>query len=167
MPNNPIGVTFMPSQDNQDLGPQQGALNGPGGDLSEAFRILGLRLPRVLGPGAISSPRLLNGAGASAFGSGTNPSAAVFEALLKAMTGGGSFGTPRPFSGPGAPGMSGGSPSGPYGSPGPRVSPGGGLPPGGDPGGGPITDTPTPPRSPFGGGASRDPFDTGTRDRRI
>jgi hypothetical protein len=159
MANQPIGVTFMPSADNQQQGPQQGALNGPGGDLSEAFRILGLRLPRVLGPGAISSPRLLNGPGASAFGGGVNPSAAVFEALLKAMTGGGSpMGSSYGGSVPGSPSMPGVS-SGPYpGSPvsrdPTRLTPGAGRP---DPGGGPIDNAPAAPPSSYGGG-TREPF---------
>jgi hypothetical protein len=86
----PVGITFMPGQDAQALGPQNMGANGPGGDLSQAFKILSLRLPRVLGAGALSSPRLLNSPGAS--GSGMNPHAAVFEALLRALVGGGSPG---------------------------------------------------------------------------
>ena len=95
----PIGITFMPSADNAALGPEQGGLNGPGQDLSQAFKILSLRLPRVLGAGAISAPRLLNSPGAAGV-SGLNPHAAVFEALLRALVGGGA---PSGFGGPDAP----------------------------------------------------------------
>ncbi len=88
----PIGISFMPNADNQALGPQQGALNGPGGDLSQAFKILSLRLPRVLGAGALAPPGLLRSPGAAGAPGGLNPHAAVFEALLKALVGGGSPG---------------------------------------------------------------------------
>lgn len=85
----PIGITFMPSQDNQDQGGRNMGLDGPGGaDLSQAIKILSLRLPRVQGAQALAPASLLNGQGAGNTG-GLNPHAAVFEALLRAILGGG------------------------------------------------------------------------------
>lgn len=85
---NPIGVTFIPNDQNQALGPQQGQVEGGDiGDLGRAFKILSLHLPRVLGASAISSPRLLTSPGSNALPGSVNPAAAVFDALLRAMTG--------------------------------------------------------------------------------
>jgi hypothetical protein len=86
---NPIGITFLPSDENQALGPKRGQLEG---DLGQAFKILSLRLPRVQGARAIAPPNLLASQGSAGvpgqLGGGFNPQAAVFEALLKAMAGG-------------------------------------------------------------------------------
>jgi hypothetical protein len=93
----PIGISFVPSAQNAQLGPQQGPLEGGGGsnsDLAQAFKILSLRLPQVLGAPSIASRRLLTAPGSMAGlpPSGFNPAAAVFQALLHASTGGsGSF----------------------------------------------------------------------------
>jgi hypothetical protein len=89
----PIGISFLPTAENQAQGPQQGQLEG---DLGSAFRILSLRLPRVLGAKAISSPDLLAGGTNVSPGSNFNPHAAVFEALLRALAAaaGGGTGTP-------------------------------------------------------------------------
>jgi hypothetical protein len=98
MANSPIGINFMPSEENQQMGPKRGNLEG---DLGQAFKILSLRLPRVLGARSLS-PHVAQGPGAAAgMPGGFNPQAAIFEALLKSMAGGG-----------GMPGMSpmGGSP---------------------------------------------------------
>jgi hypothetical protein len=96
MANQPIGVTFMPSEDNQAMGPRNYAANGPaGGDLADAFKILSLRLPTVLGASALSSKRLLTSPGAAGVGGGFNPSAAVFDALLRAMTGNPAMASPQ------------------------------------------------------------------------
>jgi hypothetical protein len=92
----PIGITFMPSQDNQDQGGRNMGLDGPGGaDLSQAIKILSLRLPRVQGAQAIAPASLLNGQGAGNTG-GLNPHAAVFEALLRAILGAGGPGITDP-----------------------------------------------------------------------
>lgn len=110
MPNSPIGVTFLPNEDNAAMGPKRGALEG---DLAQAYKILALNLrkPRVYGAHAISSPDLLNSQGANGQPGGFNPHAAVFEAMLRSMGGG------DPNAGP----MGGG----PMGSaPAPRVIPG-------------------------------------------
>lgn len=124
MADTPIGVTFMPSPDNQALGPQNAQVNGPGGDLSEAFKILSLHLPRVLGPSALASSRLLTNKGSAGLPSGFNPMAAVFQALIQSMQGAPSMQppaagppafTPMPFPTPP------GSPSPP--SPRPPMSP--------------------------------------------
>lgn len=80
----PIGITFMPTADAQAEGPRRGQMEG---DLQQAFKILSLNLPRVQGARALAPQRLLESPGASGF-PGTNPHAAVFEALLKASAGG-------------------------------------------------------------------------------
>ena len=95
MANGPIGISFLPSQENQSTGLKQGQMEG---DLGEAFKILSLRLPRVVGARAPTPGGNLSGAGTSdlsglssgAEGSGFNPNAALFEALIKAMLQGGS-----------------------------------------------------------------------------
>lgn len=95
MANGPIGISFLPSQENQATGLKQGQMEG---DLGEAFKILSLRLPRVVGAKAPTPGGNLSGMGASglsglssgAEGSGFNPNAALFEALIKAMLQGGS-----------------------------------------------------------------------------
>lgn len=83
----PIGVSFIPSQDNQQPGgPPQGQMQG---DLAQAFKILSLRLPSVVGAGGIAPNTLLQSQGALAVPGATggptgfNPYAALFEALLK------------------------------------------------------------------------------------
>lgn len=87
---NPIGVTFIPSTQNQNQ--PQAPANGVGGsNLEQAFKILSLRLPQVLGARAIAPTALLapgEAAGSSALAPGTNPNAAIFQALLRAMLGG-------------------------------------------------------------------------------
>lgn len=103
----PIGISFLPSTQNQAVGPQQGQMEG---DLASAFKILSLRLPRVLGAQSIAPSSLLNGQGSGGMMGGFNPYSAVFDALLKAagLSGGSA----------GAPGMvAGGMPS----APAPRV----------------------------------------------
>lgn len=94
MADQPIGVSFIPSAQNQAQGPENLRASGgvgPGGaDLAQAYKILSLRLPTVVGASAPASPSLLNSPGASGLGSlpnGMNPYAAVFQALLKAMSG--------------------------------------------------------------------------------
>lgn len=137
MATNAIGVSFLPSEDQQIMAPQPSA---PAGDLGQAFKILSLRLPRVQGAPGITPPSNLQAPGSSGLGGGVNPHAAIFEAMIKAMLGG-----QAPMSGAmGAP-----SQPGP-----PHITPGGtvgaqftGLP----------AATPTPPATPF----PRGPF---TRD---
>src|SRR3954466_11472917 len=90
MANQPIGVTFIPTEDAAAQGQKRGSLEGSGGsDLAEAFKVISLHLPRFLGSRALASPGLLNGPGAAGVSGGFNPHAAVFDALLKAMNGGG------------------------------------------------------------------------------
>lgn len=94
MANGPIGISFLPSQENQAAGLKQGQMEG---DLGEAFKILSLRLPRVVGAKAPTPGANLGGDGASGLsglssgidGGGFNPNAAMFEALIKAMLQGG------------------------------------------------------------------------------
>lgn len=103
MNSNQIGVTFMPSAENQADGPRQGGLQG---DVGQALKILSLQLPRVMGARSITDPSLMRGGGANSglASPGFNPHAAVFEALLHALSqggagmfgGGGSQGVPAP-----------------------------------------------------------------------
>lgn len=65
------------------MGPRQGQLEGVP---EQAFKVLSMRLPRVLGARAVSPEGLLNSPGSA--GMQGNPLSAVFEALLKAMAGG-------------------------------------------------------------------------------
>lgn len=117
MAGNDIGVTFIPSQANQQAqGPSQGSLEGDlsrGGssDLGQAFKILSLQLPRVVSPVAPVSPDLLTpGVGRTAPPTAmkppagnvpingqpnvtqppaaVDPMAAVFAALLRSLSGG-------------------------------------------------------------------------------
>lgn len=83
-PTSPIGITFIPSAENQAQGPQRGQLEG---DLGQAFKILSLRLPQVQGARAIAPPDLLNSAGSAGSAGSVNPMAAVFRALMHSMQG--------------------------------------------------------------------------------
>jgi hypothetical protein len=131
MPSNPIGVTFIPSADNQAMGPQRGALEGPSGNLGQAFKILNLHLPRVLGQGAPAPEGLLRSQGSAGVAGGGDPYAAVFAALLKAMAGGAGGTLPGGSAGTyGLPNMPrAGAPADPYGTlPKPRAGFGEGNP---------------------------------------
>lgn len=103
MAEQPIGITFLPSADAAANGPRQAGIEGQGGsDLTQAFKILSLHLPRVLGAAAIAPKRLLTSPGAAglapAGGGGSNPYSAVFESLLRQLTGGGMSGGPSSLS---------------------------------------------------------------------
>jgi len=103
MPSAPIGITFLPSQDAQAMGPRQGQMEG---DLAQAFKILSLRLPQVLGAQALAPKRLLTSPGSAGVNTSASPYAAVFEALLQSALGGGptpTYGTDRMPQFPGAP----------------------------------------------------------------
>ncbi len=101
---NPIGVSFLPSDENAAQGLQRGKVEG---DLGQAFKILSLRLPRVQGAPGITPQSNLQAPGSAGMG-GFNPQAAIFDAMIRAMSGGGA---PMP-----------GAMSGPVGPP--RVIPG-------------------------------------------
>ena len=88
MAESPIGVTFIPSAEQAAEGPRRGNLEG---DLGQAFKILSLHLPRVLGARPLAPETLLKAKGASAIGD-VNPYAMVFDALLRSSMGGGAFG---------------------------------------------------------------------------
>lgn len=88
---NPLGISFIPNDDNAQQGPRRGQLEGSGGsDLATAFKILNLHLPRFFGSKSIAPQSLLNGQGSAGIGGGFNPQSAVFEALLHAIGGGSS-----------------------------------------------------------------------------
>src|SRR5689334_14282471 len=90
MAQQPLGISFIPTEENQQLGPRRGQLEGSGGsDLAEAFKILNLHLPRVLGARSIAPKSTLTAPGSSAVGGGFDPASAVFEALIRSMTQGG------------------------------------------------------------------------------
>lgn len=87
MPSQPIGISFIPSVENQAQGPQQNAMEGGGSDLTQAWKVLSLQLPRVMGAQSLAPKRLLNGAGAAGVAGGLDPHAAAFQALIQAMVG--------------------------------------------------------------------------------
>jgi hypothetical protein len=107
--NDSIGITFMPSADGQAQGQQNAGDTGASGSLSDAFKILSLRLPQTVGPRSLASERLLTARG-SAGANSFNPHAAVFEALIRALIGQGP--TPNLASGRYQPGLPGGTRSG-------------------------------------------------------
>lgn len=91
---NPIGVSFLPSEDNQAQGLQRGKMEG---DLGQALKILTLQLPTVRGARPITPYSNLGNAGAAGLqspASGFNPNSAVFEAVIKALSG---MGSPDPY----------------------------------------------------------------------
>lgn len=86
---NPIGISFMPSEENQALGPQRAGLEGQGGsDLADAFKILSLRLPQVLGARSLAPQRLLTSPGSSALPPAFDPNSEIFKTLIRTMLGG-------------------------------------------------------------------------------
>lgn len=95
MPGAPIGVTFVPSQENAAEAPRQGQLTG---NIQDAYRLLTLRLPRLLGAKAITPGSNLTAPGASGlpssatFGGQTgpvSPDAAILRAIFMSMLGDG------------------------------------------------------------------------------
>lgn len=96
MADQPIGISFIPSAANQANGPmaaRSDAGGGPGStDLAQAYKILSLRLPTVVGAAAPTPVTNLTSAGASSLPNGMTPHAAVFQALLKAIMTGDSTG---------------------------------------------------------------------------
>lgn len=78
----PIGISFLPSDQNQAQGPRMG---GTEGNLGQAMKILSLTLPRRPQPHAVAPASLLEGQGSAGAGvTGPNPLAAIFQALLHA-----------------------------------------------------------------------------------
>lgn len=93
MPANNIGITFIPNEEAAAMGPKRGGLEGL---TEQVFKILSLRLPRVVGARSISPLLGGQGAGPMASAGGFNPNAAVFEALLRSMgRGAGGPGVPQ------------------------------------------------------------------------
>lgn len=94
MADSPVGITFMPTADAAANGPRQAGIEGQGGsDLAQAFKILSLHLPRVLGASSIAPKRLLTSQGSAGVAApqGVNPYSAVFQALLQSMGAGGAM----------------------------------------------------------------------------
>jgi hypothetical protein len=91
MAEQPIGISFIPSAQNQQNGPANlradGGLGAGSTDLSQAYKILSLRLPTVVGAQAPVAPSLLTSQGSAALPNGMNSSAALFTALIKSMLG--------------------------------------------------------------------------------
>ncbi len=93
----PIGISFIPSAVN--MRPEQaraeGAVPGSAGSasLADAYKVLSLRLPTVLGAAAPTPASNLTAPGAAGLKlpNGMNPYAALFTALLKAQFGGSSM----------------------------------------------------------------------------
>lgn len=109
----PIGISFLPSDQQAANGPMQGSLEG---DLGQALKILSLQLPRRPSVRGIAPPRLMN----------ASPMAAVIQALLHAgglsAGGGGGYNA-----GGGGYGGGGGVPGGQAAHIGAGNSPGGGT----------------------------------------
>lgn len=90
---NQIGIKFLPSEDQALDGKRQGSLAGVP---EQAFKILSLRLPKILGARAIAPQGLLESRGSAGM---PNPLSAIFESLLRvhrggSMGGGGPMGAP-------------------------------------------------------------------------
>lgn len=104
----------MPSADAAANGPRQAGIEGQGGsDLTQAFKILSLHLPRVLGASAIAPKRLLaGGGGAAAVAGNLSPYSQVFQALLQSLTGSAPDTSPSADGGSSAGGPSGSMSSG-------------------------------------------------------
>ena len=84
----PLGLSFAPGQNDDTNRMGGGQAQTP---VQEAIRILSLRLPRLLGAGAPTSPALMGGPGGMARGSaglGGPPSNPIIEQLLRAIFGG-------------------------------------------------------------------------------
>lgn len=166
MAESPIGITFLPSAEAAANGPRQAGVEGQGGsDLTQAFKILSLHLPRVLGASAIAPQRLLTSPGAAGVApagtpdGGFNPYSAVFASLLQQLTGGAMApgGGPASLSslygdtssvtaggGGGSDPVPGGGGYTPSTLPPPNITPGSGVPRSGEGGQLPTLDTPSP-----------------------
>lgn len=127
MADQPIGISFIPSAQNQANGPanlrNEGGIGAASTDLADAYKILSLRLPTVVGAQAPVAPSLLTSQGSQGLANGMNPSAALFAALIKSMLGVSSASSPM---GGSVGDQFGGSPTG--------GAPNGGSPMGGSPG---------------------------------
>lgn len=185
MAQTPIGITFLPSADAAANGPRQAGIEGQGGsDLTQAFKILSLHLPRVLGAAAIAPKRLLTSPGAAGValagggsGASMNPYSAVFESLLRQLTGGAMnpgggdvaslsslFGGSLDSSGGGGGGSTDTGASGLYGGVAPSVTPGDTGPKAGEIYNAPVDNPPvSAPTSTFPGGNGREQRDPATR----
>lgn len=101
----PIGINFIPSTQNQADGPQNlrtdGGLGSGSTDLAQAYKILSLRLPQVVGAQSPTPQSNLTGPGAAGLmlPSGMSSHAALFQAFVNALVGG----DPNAMAGMGAP----------------------------------------------------------------
>src|SRR5438105_1080967 len=78
-----LGVTFRPSDQQAQQGPMQAGKEGTQGTI----QMLSLRYPKVSGAASpVGDPSLL--AGNTPRVSGFNPNAAIFRALIQALSGG-------------------------------------------------------------------------------
>lgn len=118
----PLGVTFIPSQEQAAQAPHQGALTG---NVQDAYRILSLQIPRTPGAKAITPTSNLTGAGSAGLPSSASvggetgslsPDAAILRAILKRMMDGGASSDPysNPAPAPMAPAPMSQAPSNPY-----------------------------------------------------
>jgi hypothetical protein len=88
-----IGITFIPSAQGQSQTSPAGPQNANNSDLAQAYKILSLRLPQILGTQAISPLAGSPGSNTDAL-KAYNPYAAVFSALLQSIGGGLGGGAP-------------------------------------------------------------------------
>jgi hypothetical protein len=88
-----IGISFIPSAQGLSASQPANPQGGANTDLAQAYKILSLRLPQIMGSSAISPLVGSPGSNTNAL-KGTNPYTAVFQALLQSMGGGLGGGAP-------------------------------------------------------------------------
>lgn len=80
------GVTFKPSEEQAAMGKRRAGREG----LQQAIQLLSLRYPKVMGAASpVGDPSLLAGNGPR-IGGGFNPDAAILQAMIRALSSGGS-----------------------------------------------------------------------------
>ena len=113
-----IGVSFVPSAQ----GSQGTGTTSPVSPLQQAIQFLSLRLPKVFGPGAISSPQTLTAPGSAGLSGEASPDA-FFRQLMQQAGQGGVPPVGVPPGSPGAPGAPSITPGAGVGAPPPAPTP--------------------------------------------
>jgi hypothetical protein len=104
-----IGVSFLPGQQQGQAGAGTGTAD-PQEAVSQAIKILSLRLPRVVGANAIAPQALLTAPGAAGVNSGGMNIDRLVQMILQGLVPGGG-GSQAPGAGPSVPGAAGISPT--------------------------------------------------------
>lgn len=90
-----LGITFKPDEQQAMMGRRNAGREG----LQQAIQMLSLRYPKVLGASSpVGDPSLL--AGRSPRISGFNPDAAILQAMIRALSGGGPAAMAQPLGSP-------------------------------------------------------------------